>query len=342
MFPCPYAGEKFHRVDAQSCCIAPVQQRRQRDGVVPPNSDAVPPTLYKHVYYKARYSINPRNGTPLCKYLNENLQNIFDIHSYDININECTLTSVPYDPKKYVHALSYVAATVLEYWNIIYNFKDFWQNETKSLQTRLDQDEQPSSLPTSVWPCNYTVLDVLVDKNCSNKWKIMRPVTFTTSPTAYRRAIHHLMYTIFCNSLESPEIQRSDHRRRPRRMKCGKSCKMCVTASTPFYNIFGKGDLVHHVICTPEQNFNDEWWELTDAFIKYRWLSGEDDPSIDSIISGGENIVNHTSTTNKLKALCNRFKNSISRLEASKEEEEDYDDDEEYDDGGEPYEKYSK
>lgn len=309
MTTCPYADSKYHTNDTKSCIVTPI------------NNDSIETQTHYHTYHGLKYSINPITGAPLYKYLSDRLKSFTQINSFDVNSNTCTLNSRPFDYSNYCHLSMYQCESILDYWNIIYNFKEFWITEIKMLQNKLQNDVANidknvfQQKMIELWPQKCTVLDALVNKDNSANWKLLRPVTFTPNPIYFRSALRELMYRLFCNSLNAVEIGWSSRKRRPKQMNCGEYCKMYSTASIPFYNIFGKGNLVHSIICSPARYLNNEWWNLTDNFINYRMIASENLDYDD--ITSDKNI-----TANKLRSLHNQFKNSIIRYKTEINDED--------------------
>lgn len=314
MTSCPYASSKYHTHDADSCIVTPSFETSS-------DSDEAIPNVCYHTFVKAKYSIHPTDGKPLFEYLQDYMKTFIRVKSFEINSNRCTLTSGPFDSTKFKHLLSYRAETVLEYWSIIYNFKETWIKEMRPVQNKVFSDEI-DEVCQKIWPSKYSALDILVDRKNSNSWKLLRPVAFTVNPVHFRLAVRHLMYQLFCNSLEEQEICWSSRKKRPKNMKCDDEyCKMYSTSSVPFYNVFGKGNVIHSIVCIPSYCVNDEWWNLTNAFINYRLKAAESniDGNNDSIIFDTDDNdevaadVVKSVTINNLRHLHTKFRNSIAQ-----------------------------
>lgn len=314
MTACPYTASRYHVNDVESCIMTPYCN---------PSSNT---PLHYHTYHGAKYSINPIKGIPLYEYLTSQIKSFAYVYIFDVNSNRCVINSRPFDSSKYCHFSTYRCEGISDYWKIVYNLKEFWIGEVETVKRKLRNDidvanadnnntfKRPTEM-TALWPRKYTVLDALVNKNDALLWKLLRPVTFTPNPLYFRIAVRDSMYQLFCNSLNSDAICWSSHKRRPKQMNCGDYCKMFSTASIPFYNIFGKGNLVHSIICSPARYLNEDWWNLTDAFIDYR-LAASDNVDFEYAVTD-KNV-----TANQLRGLHNRFKNSIMRYRFETEKDD--------------------
>lgn len=318
---CPYNDIKYHKQGTQSCFL--LQHDDDDD-----DSD-VKKNSYRHIYQNTGYSINPNMGVPLYLCLSDNVTNTFDVSAFDMNANVCTLSSMPYEAVRYSHILNYRVSDVPDYWNIMFNFKEFWKGQSECVQNKVLflSSMSPLTNTFTIWPRKYTALDILIDTEISHKWKILRPVHFSSKPMEYYSALRFVMYRLFCNSLDSPVINWINRRKkRPRKMNCGDSCKMYTTSAIPYYNIFGKGNLIHDIICTPERYLCKEWWNLVDAYINYRRFVSMQETNDEYDIYSLYNTTNdddydddennnkyYKKLPNTLKKLANDFKFVVSQ-----------------------------
>lgn len=313
MSKCPFSESKYHTYNTDMCIITPSD-----------TESAVP--LYYHTFVKAKYSIHPVTGKPLFDSLDDDIKT-FNIQAFETNTNKCTLRSQPFDFTRFKHITTFRAETVLEFWNIVYNFVKIWITKMPVIVTSHTKSVHDTEL---MWPHINSALDILIDTNDSNRWKLLRPIAFTSNPLYFRNAVRLLLYQLFCNSMNSRDIRYSSKKRRPKNMKCDDiNCKIYTTESIPCYNVFGKGNIIHSIVCSPTSYINDDWWNMTNAFIKYRMKISETDDDDDDNSNNSYNLVKdnnnygdfddaigedqHTFTASHLRHLHAKFKNSIMR-----------------------------